>query len=81
MPQTNYIDVEVNPAGQTDIEPLEFKGVHYISYISSPGGSGEGTYGIPAIISEEKFKRLGLPLRVLYVNPHNVVAMLAERKT
>lgn len=80
MSQSNSIDVEVYPVGD-DIEagPIEFEGVHYISFVSSPGGQGEGTYGIPAILSDSTRKSEGLPLTVLYVNPQNIAAMKATR--
>lgn len=83
MPQTNSIDVTIYPAAYdpTVDGPLEFTDVHYISFVSSPGGSGEGTYGIPAMIADDRIKREGLPLRVLYVNPGNIAAMEAVRST
>jgi hypothetical protein len=78
MPQTNKLNVKVYPITEPTTS-LDFDGVNYISFISSAGGQGEGTYGIPAIITENKYKAEGLPLRVLYVNPHNVAAMDVTR--
>lgn len=75
--QTNKLTAKVYPL--QDGLRLDFTDVNYISFISSPGGQGEGTYGIPAIISEERYKREGLPLRVLFVNPANVAAMDVTR--
>lgn len=87
MAQTNKIDVTVYPANETLDEitdPLEFSDVNYISFVSSPGGAGEGTYGIPALLGNDpgaqKVKAEGLPARVLYVNPHRIVAMDVTRK-
>ena len=77
MAQTNEIDVTVFPIG--DAPPIDFVGVNYISFISSPGGQGEGTYGIPALIATEQLKNEGLPATVLYVNPANIAAMEATR--
>jgi hypothetical protein len=79
MPQSNRITVEVYPLTEEPELPITFEDVHYVSYISSPGGQGEGTYGIPAILSDARAKGEGLPLRVLYVNPANIVAMKATR--
>ncbi len=79
MPQQNKIHVQIFAAASDGEYGLEFDNVNYISFVSSPGGSGEGTYGIPAMISEERVKRDGLPVKILYVNPANVVAMEAER--
>ncbi len=79
MPQSNSINVAIVPVNDESDAPIEFLNIHYISFVSSPGGQGEGTYGIPAILSESRFKAEGLPLRVLYVNPGNIVAMEAER--
>jgi hypothetical protein len=78
MPQTNLIDVRIISA--PDCTSYDFKGVHYVSFVSSPGGAGEGTFGIPAILSDERRKAEGLPLKVLYVNPANITAMEAVRK-
>lgn len=78
MPQSNQIDVEVYPIGEADVEPLKFH-VNYISFVSSPGGAGEGTYGIPAVLSDARVKSEGLPVAVLYVNPANIAAMQAVR--
>lgn len=78
MAQTNSIDVTVHPAGEAGAENpngLEFKDVNYISLVVF------NTYGIPAIISEQKTKDEGLPVRVLYVNPANIVAMEAVRES
>ncbi len=80
MPQQNKINVQILTGGPEDEFGLhEFDNVNYISFVSSPGGSGEGTYGIPAMISEDRVKRDGLPVKILYVNPANIVAMEAER--
>ena len=75
MPQNNSINVQVF----TEDDEYAFKGVHYVSFVSSPGGQGEGTYGIPAKLSDREVKAEGLPVKVLYVNPANIVSMLAER--
>lgn len=79
MPQKHNINVKIHPADEAVEEPIEFEGIHYISFVSTPGGQGEGTWGIPAILSETRYKADGLPLRVLYVNPANICAMEAER--
>lgn len=78
MAQTNKLDVQVIPSDDPNVT-LTYKDVNYISFVSSPGGQGEGTYGIPAIITENKYKAEGLPLRVLYVNPSNIAAMDVTR--
>ncbi len=78
MSQTNAIDVEIYLPDNATM--LGFEDVHYVSFVSSPGGQGEGTYGIPAIITDDRYKREGLPMHVLYVNPANIAAMLATRK-
>lgn len=80
MPQSNKIDVFVYPSDDAIDEPLTFTDVNYISFVSSPGGADPGTYGIPAIVSETRYKDEGLPLKVLYVNPSNIAAMQAVRK-
>ena len=83
MAQTNHINVKVYPAGgdsgEYEADPLEFDGVNYVSFVSSPGGQGEGTYGIPAMLADGRVKDEGLPVKILYVNPQNISAMLAER--
>ncbi len=71
MPQTNRIHVDVYPTGTDDL--IAFEDVNYISFVAF------NTYGIPAVIGEEKYKDEGLPLRVLYINPANVVAIDATR--
>lgn len=78
MAQTNKLDVKVYSITEPTV-PVEFNDVNYISFVSSPGGQGEGTYGVPAVISERRFKDEGLPLTVLYVNPANIAAMKATR--
>jgi hypothetical protein len=82
MAQSNRIDVTIFPREALpemtdeglDAVPLEFSDVNYISFVS------DETYGIPAVIAEDKYKDEGLPLTVLYVFPANVVAMEAVRK-
>lgn len=73
--QTNSINVQVYAAGEAGAEHIchEFEDVHYISLVN------EESYGIPAIISEDNYKNQGLPIRVLYINPTNVVAIQATR--
>jgi hypothetical protein len=73
--QTNNITAEVWPADGSD--PIEFTGVHYVSFVSSPGGSGEGTYGVPARLVEAKQE--GLPVKILYANPANFTALALVR--
>jgi hypothetical protein len=80
MSQSNEIDVTIHPANE-DVEPITFENVNYISFVSSPGGQGEGTYGIPAMIADRKLKDEGLPATILYVNPQNITAMEAVRKS
>lgn len=72
MPK-NSISVEVYTSDSD--EPHVFADIHYISLVNNE------TYGIPAIISEQDKKDEGLPLRILYVNPHNIVAMQAVRES
>jgi hypothetical protein len=79
MAQENLIDVVVHPANE-DVAAIEFEDVNYISFVSSPGGAGEGTYGIPALLADDKVKREGLPAKILYVNPHRITAMHVTRK-
>lgn len=71
----NRINVKVWPAGEAGSaeEPIDVGEVNYISLVN-----GE-TYGIPALISEERVKTEGLPVRILYINPENVVAIDATR--
>jgi len=69
--QTNKIDVAVYPNDGGD--PLTFKDVNYVSLVAFD------TWGIPAVISEAKYKAEGLPLTVLYINPGNVSAVHATR--
>jgi hypothetical protein len=74
--QSNHLNVQVYPARDAAEfldEPLEFINVHYISLVS------DQTYGIPALITDHKVKDEGLPVRILYINPANVAAFLAER--
>lgn len=67
----NQINVQV---WQRDSdEPIEFEDINYISLVSNE------TYGIPALIAEERVKTEGLPVRILYINPANVAAIEAER--
>lgn len=73
MPQGNHLNVKVYPARDIPEDPLEFLGVHYISLVSNE------TYGIPALITEDRVKREGLPVKILYINPANVAAFEAER--
>jgi hypothetical protein len=77
MAQKNCIDVTVFPVAGASDEPDEliFSDVNYISLISND------TYGIPAVITDPKVKEEGLPIRVLYVNPTNIAAMEAVRKS
>lgn len=76
MAQSNKINVEIITPGGS-VHP--YKDVNYISFVSSPGGADPGTYGIPAIITEQRYKDEGLPMKVLFVNPANVSSMHAER--
>lgn len=76
MAQSNKIDVKGVTQNGTS---FAFGAVNYISFVSSPGGNDPGTYGIPALISEERVKEEGLPARVLYVNPANIAALEATR--
>jgi hypothetical protein len=69
----NTINVRVFPAADETGEPIEFSGINYISLVN------EETYGIPALIAEERVKLEGLPVKILYVNPQNISAMEAER--
>lgn len=82
MPQTNDIDVTVFPKGE-DAVPVDFDAVNYISFVSSPGGQGEGTYGIPALLGNDqaaqRVKDEGLPATILYVNPANIACMKVTR--
>lgn len=78
MAQSNRINVHVHHLNG-EFEPLEFLAVNYVSFVSSPGGQGEGTYGIPAMLADNRVKGEGLPVKILYVNPANITAMLAER--
>ena len=72
MAAGNSIDVTVYPSVQ-HAEAIEFKDVQYISLVN------EETYGIPALISEERVKDEGLPVRILYINPQNIAAVEAVR--
>jgi hypothetical protein len=74
MPQSNRLDVDVYPNDGLDGDPIKFKDIHYISYVTG------STYALPAVITESKYKDEGLPLRVLYINPANVVAVDATRR-
>jgi hypothetical protein len=81
MPETNLIDVEVYPADEAALEPLAFEDVNYISFVSSPGGQTDGTYGIPALLGgATKVSRDEYPVTILYVNPANITCMKAIRK-
>jgi hypothetical protein len=73
LPQSNRLEVDVYPSVDPSDEPLHFENINFISYVAF------NTYGIPAVIGEEKYKSEGLPLRVLYINPANVVAVEALR--
>jgi hypothetical protein len=73
----NVLDIRISTLGEEPAD-LEFKNVQYISFVSSPGGAGEGTYGIPALISEDRIKG-ELPVKILYVNPANIAAMEVVR--
>lgn len=74
MPQSNRLDVDIYPNDDVSDEPIRFKDVHYISYVTG------STYALPAVITEQKYKDEGLPLRVLYINPANIVAVDATRR-
>lgn len=70
----NKINVRIWPVeDQPDGDPIDIGEVNYISLVN-----GE-TYGIPALIAEERVKTEGLPVKILYINPENVVAIEAER--
>lgn len=76
MAQRNKITVTVYPSGEPLAENPDgvvFEDVNYISLITAD------TYGIPALLSEQKTKDEGLPVRILYINPSNVVAYEAVR--
>lgn len=76
MSQQNNIEVTVYPTGEALADHpagLHFTDVNYVSLVAF------NTYGIPAIISEQKTKDEGLPVRVLYINPANVTAFEAVR--
>lgn len=74
MPQGNHLNVTVYPAKDIGEDlPLEFLGVHYVSLVSNE------TYGIPALITEQRVKSEGLPVKILYINPANIAAFEAER--
>lgn len=81
MPQSNRIYIDVYPAGSDSRLPLAFSDVNFVSFVSSPGGRGEGTYGIPALLGESHVKEEGLPFTVVYVNPANITAMRAVRQS
>lgn len=68
----NRIDVEVFPSDGVG-ESIRFTDVNYISLIN------DETYGIPALISEERIRDEGMPLKVLYISPANVSAVQATR--
>lgn len=76
MAQSNRIDVEVLAAGEAGAEHglMPFSDVHYISFVNND------SFGIPAVLTEPRVKAEGLPVRVLYVNPTNVAAMVATRR-
>jgi hypothetical protein len=76
MAQRNKIDVTVYPTGEYGADNpngIEFSDVNYISLVTSE------TYGIPALLSEQKTKDEGLPVTILYINPSNIVAYEAKR--
>lgn len=76
MAQRNDITVTVYPTGEAladHPEGLVFENVNYISLVAF------NTFGIPAIISEQKTKDEGLPVTVLYINPGNITAYEAVR--
>lgn len=75
MPQTNRLHVEVFATGEAGAEhgKVPFEDVHYISFVNAD------SFGIPAVISEDRYKCDGMPLRVLYVNPGNVAALEVTR--
>lgn len=74
MPRKNSIDVTVYPADEAVEEGIEFTDVQYVSLVN------KDTYGIPALISEDRVKDEGLPVRILYINPENIAAFEAVRK-
>lgn len=78
MAQENSIDAVVYPMNE-DAASINFDDVQYVSFVSSPGGATDGTYGIPAKIAEEGVKSDGLPFRVLYINPANIAALELTR--
>lgn len=71
MPR-NKLNVRVLPLRSESDVLDEFEDVQFISLVNNE------TYGKPAIISEEA-KDEGLPCRILYVNPQNIVAMEVDR--
>lgn len=77
MAQTNRIEATVYPMNE-DADAISFT-VNYVSFVSSPGGQGEGTYGIPAKIGDRDVKEEGLPVTILYVNPANIAALELKR--
>lgn len=75
MPQTNKIRVEIVPKeARNDEDVITYEDVNYISLVNSE------TFGIPALITEDRIKAEGLPVRILYVNPENIAAMEAVRE-
>lgn len=71
MSERNSIDITVYPTD--DGEPVRVRDVQYLSLVN-----GE-TYGIPALITEERIKG-EMPVRILYVNPENVAVIDTLRK-
>lgn len=69
----NLIDVTVWATDGSD--PIDFENVNYISLVNHE------TFGIPRLISEPRVKSEGLPVKILYVNPTNITAMEATRKS
>lgn len=74
MAQTNELDARIFAKGPDDLIQVDFRAVHYISFVSAE------TYGIPALLTEHRVKDEGLPVKILYVNTANILAMEAVRK-
>lgn len=69
MAQENNLTVEVH--GGPD--PVVVDNVQYVSFVNAD------TFGIPALISEERIKRDGLPVTVVYVNPDRCTSVKVTR--
>lgn len=75
-------DIVIIPA--TDADEISWPEADFLSFVSSPGGAHQGTYGKPPILAPGTNEFVSArqqegDVTVVYVNPANITAMKATK--